>query len=173
MIESAAESPTTRQRTWAAYAAAVWAGAFAAVSLYWALGGMIGIDTLGGRIEELARSGGAAASLLGWGATVLKAAGVVFALALVRRWGRVFGRRPLLVAGWAATVVLIGYGGLTVGAELLVAVGVLVPPAGVDRYAFYWHLALWDPYFLLWGVLLGIAMRHYRLNTGPRRPRAR
>lgn len=161
------EPPTTRRRTWAAYAAAAWAGAFAAVSLYWALGGTAGIDTVGGEIEELARSGKAAASVLAWGATVAKVAGVVFALALVQRWGRVFPRRLMLVAGWAAVALLIGYGGLTVGAELLVAIRVVGPPAGIDWYALYWHLALWDPYFVLWGVLLGIAMRHYRLDTRP------
>jgi hypothetical protein len=41
----------------------VWAGVFAAISLYWALGGMIGIDTVGGQIEELVRSGDPAGSL--------------------------------------------------------------------------------------------------------------
>lgn len=158
------EQPTTRRhRTWAAYTAAWWAGLFAAVSLYWALGGMIGIDTVGGQIEELARKG--EGGVLAWGATVLKAAGVVFALALVQRWGRVFPRRLMLFAGWAGTAVLIGYGGVTVGTELLVVIGAVEPPVGIDWYAFYWHLAVWDPYFLIWGVLLGLATRHYQRDT--------
>jgi hypothetical protein len=163
------ERPTTRRRrTWAAYAAAWWAGVFAAVSLYWALGGMIGLDTVGGQIEELARKG--EGGVLAWGATVLKAAGVVFALALAQRWGRVFPRGLMLFAGWAGTAVLIGYAGMTVGTELLVVLGAIEPPAGIDWYAFYWHLAVWDPYFLVWGVLLGVAVRHYQVDTRvPRR----
>jgi uncharacterized protein DUF3995 len=157
---------TTRPRhTWAAYAAAVWAGVFAAISLYWALGGMIGLDTVGGEIEKLARAG--QGGVLAWGATLLKAAGVVFALALVQRWGRVFPRMLMLVAGWAATAVLIGYGGLTVGGELLVATGAVEAPAGIDWYALHWHLALWDPYFVVWGVLLGIATWQYKRNASP------
>jgi len=165
VTERHTERHTPQRRTWAAYAAAVWAGVFAAISLYWALGGMVGLDTVGGKIEELARSGDAAGSMLAWGATLLKVAGVVFALALVQRWGQVFPRALMLTAGWAGTVALIGYGGLTVGTELLVATGVVEPPAGIDWFAFYWHLALWDPYFLIWGVLLGIAVRQYQVGT--------
>lgn len=163
MEKRTTSQPATRRRTWAAYAAAVWAGVFAVVSLYWALGGLAGIDTVGGEIEKLARSGGGA--VLAWGAALLKVAGVVYALALVQRWGRVFPRALMLTGGWAGTAVLIGYGGLTVGTEILVAVGAVAPPAGIDWYAFYWHLALWDPYFLLWGVLLGIAVWHYQIDT--------
>ncbi len=160
------ERPGTRQRrTWAAHAAAVWAGVFAAISLYWALGGMVGIDTVGGQIAELARKG--EGGVLAWGATLLKVAGVLFALALVQRWGRVFPRGLMLTAGWAGTAVLIGYGGLTVVTELLVVIGAVDPPAGIDWYAFYWHLAVWDPYFVIWGVLLGVAVRHYQVDTRP------
>ena len=43
--------------TWAAYAAAVLAAVYALVSFYWAFGGMVGVGTLGGRLEEMARSG--------------------------------------------------------------------------------------------------------------------
>ena len=152
---------------WAAYGAAVWAGIFAAISLYWALGGMIGIDTVGGELADLARSGGAKAELLAWGVTVTKAAGVVFALALVRHWGRIFPRRLLLAAGWAGTALLVLYGGVLVGVELLVAVGIIDGASDMDYYAFYWHLALWDPYFLVWGVLLGIAVRQFQVATRP------
>jgi len=38
---------------WPAYAAAVWAGLFAAISLYRALGGMAGIATLAGRFVSI------------------------------------------------------------------------------------------------------------------------
>jgi hypothetical protein len=170
MTEQPTQRPGTRRRTWAAYAAAVWAGVFAVVSLYWALGGMAGIDTVGGEIEKLARAGEGGA--LAWGAALLKVAGVGYALALAQRWGRVFPRPLMLAGGWAGTAVLIGYGGLTVGTEVLVALDVVDPPAGIDWYAFYWHLALWDPYFLLWGVLLGIAVWHYQADTRARTPDA-
>ena len=44
------------ERTWPAYAAAV-AAVYALVSFYWAFGGTGGVGTLGGRLEEMARSG--------------------------------------------------------------------------------------------------------------------
>ncbi|WP_253862748.1 DUF3995 domain-containing protein [Prauserella halophila] len=165
MTEPAAR-PERGRPVWAAYASAVWGGLFAAISLYWALGGLIGIETVGGEIEKMARAG--EAGLLAWGATIVKTAGVVYSLALVQRWGRIFPRMLMLASGWAATVLLLGYGGVTVGTELLVATGVLDAPAAIDWYAFYWHLALWDPWFVLWGILLGIAVVHYQRAT--RRP---
>ncbi|WP_256789194.1 DUF3995 domain-containing protein [Frankia sp. AvcI1] len=142
------EAGLAERTTSAGYAAAVWAGLFALVSLYWALGGTAGIDTVGGPVEDLVRDGASTASALAWGAVVLKAAGVMFALALVQRWGRV------------STVLLVGYGGVIVWTELLVVVGVIDAAQDTDWYAFYWHLALWDPHFVVWGILLGIATRH-------------
>ncbi|MCG8914809.1 DUF3995 domain-containing protein [Actinokineospora sp. PR83] len=153
------------QKTWAAWASFWWAAVFALVSLYWALGGTLGIDTVGGAIADLVHSGDAAASALAWAAVVMKVAGMVFALALIQRWGRVFPRWLMLLGGWGGTVLLIGYGGAIVVTELLVVVGVIDAPASTDWYAFYWHLFLWDPYFVVWGVLLGIATAHYAKAT--------
>lgn len=154
-----------KQQTWAAYAAAAWAALFALISLYWALGGTIGIDTVGGAIADMAHAGDADALALAWGAVALKVAGVVFALALIQRWGRVFPRFLMLLGGWAGTVLLVGYGGVIVVTELLVVVDIVPAPAEIDWYAFYWHLALWDPYFIVWGILLGLATLHYARAT--------
>jgi Protein of unknown function (DUF3995) len=85
-----------RPRTaWAAYAACVLALLSAIPSFYWAAGGTIGLDTVGGAIEELARARDPAGVALGIGAGVLKVAGGVLALALVRPWGRRVPRRLL------------------------------------------------------------------------------
>ena len=73
---------------WAAYAACGVALAYAVVSFYWAFGGTAGVGTLGGRLEELGRSGDPAVLWLAGVAGVLKVAGAVLALALVRPWGR-------------------------------------------------------------------------------------
>jgi hypothetical protein len=53
-------------------------------SFYWAAGGTGGLDTVGGAIEELARARDPAGVALGIGAGVLKVAGAVLVLALVR-----------------------------------------------------------------------------------------
>src|SRR5712691_8749085 len=77
-----------RLARWAAYGAAVAAFAYAAVSLYWAAGGTAGLSTVGGPAEKMARSGGAAAVAVIVVTVLLKTAGGLLALAMVRPWGR-------------------------------------------------------------------------------------
>jgi uncharacterized protein DUF3995 len=113
------QPPITRPRAtaWAAYAACALALLSAVPSFYWALGGTAGLDTVGGAIEELGRAHDSRAVALGAAAGILKVAGGLLALALVRPWGRAVPRRLLLGVAWAASMVLTAYGGL------LVAVG--------------------------------------------------
>jgi hypothetical protein len=168
-------APPTRSRTtaWAAYAACALAWLYAVPSFYWALGGTAGLDTVGGRIEELGRAHDPAAVVLGAVAGVLKVAGGLLALALVRPWGRAVPRRLLLGAAWAASVVLTGYGGLLVVVGALVLTGVLIPAGPVDRTALRWHVLVWDLWFLVWGLLLGVAAWQFgRESPGRGRPLA-
>src|SRR5215218_9732206 len=122
-------APPTRSpaTAWAAYAACALALLYAVPSFYWALGGTAGLDTVGGAIEELGRSRDPAGVALGIGAGVLKVAGALLALALVRPWGRVIPRRLLGGAAWTASVVLTAYGGLLVVVGALVLTGVHQP----------------------------------------------
>src|SRR5919106_2581347 len=89
----------------AAYAVCALALLYAVPSFYWALGGTAGLDTVGGAIKELGRSRDPGGVALGVGAGVLKVAGGLLALALVRPWGRAIPRRLLLGAAWAASAV--------------------------------------------------------------------
>ncbi len=152
---------TTSLGVWAAYAAAACAFLFAAVSFYWAVGGTAGLDTLGGRIEELARARDPGMIALGWITGALKVFGGLLALALVRPWGRWFPRWMLLISAWGASAILALYGGVLVVSATLVVIGVVRPTVPVDWTALRWHLALWDSWFLVWGILLGLAARHY------------
>jgi hypothetical protein len=130
-------------------------------SFYWALGGTAGLDTVGGAIEELARTRDPAGIALGLGAGVLKVAGGLLALALVRPWGRAIPRRLLGGVAWSASVVLTCYGGLLVAVGAMVLTGLISPAGPVDRTALRWHVLLWDLWFLVWGLLLGVAAWQY------------
>lgn len=169
----------TRAGTAAAYGAAVLAFAYAALSLYWAAGGTALLATVGGTIEELARRGGLPAVALGSAATVLKVAGGLLALALARRWDRTITRRWLLAAAGIASVTLICYGAMQVTAGALVLSGALQPAGVVDHAALRWHVALWDMWFLVWGLLLAGATtaswrhRGRRMRSGQRCARRR
>jgi Protein of unknown function (DUF3995) len=162
--------PPTRPpaTAWAAYAACALALLYAVPSFYWALGGTAGLDTVGGAIEQLGRSRDPAGVALSIGAGVLKIAGALLALALVRPWSRAIPRRLLVGAAWAASAVLTAYGGLLVVVGALVLIGLVSPSGPVDRTALRWHVLLWDLWFLVWGLLLGVAAWHYGRESGSR-----
>ena len=149
----------------AAYAAAVVAFAYALVSLYWAVGGHRLVSTVGGYVAQFARQGGAVPVLLAVAATAAKVVGGLLALALVRPWGRVIPRRLLLAGATAVSVLLVGYGGLSVLLGALVLSGVIHPAGGVDRTALRWHVGVWDLWFLIWGILLALATVSYWRRT--------
>ncbi|MBO0901930.1 DUF3995 domain-containing protein [Cellulomonas sp. zg-ZUI199] len=150
---------------WVAWGAVVAAFAFAAVSLLWATGSTLGLDTLGGTVERLGRARDPALLSANAVALVLKVLGGVLALALVQPWGRRLPRRPLLSLGWAGAAVLVVYGVLQVTSVALVAAHVVVPDEVLSARALRWRLLLWEPWFLVWGVLLaGATLRHQRLR---------
>ena len=154
----------------AAYAAAVVAFAYALVSLYWAVGGHRLVSTVGGYVAQFARQGGAVPVLLALAATAAKVVGGLLALALVRPWGRVIPRRLLLAGATAVSVLLVGYGGLSVLLGALVLSGVIHPAGGVDRTALRWHAGVWDLWFLVWGILLALATVSYWRRTKGQAP---
>jgi len=141
--------------SWPGYAAAAVAFSFAAVTFYWSAGGMAGVSTLGGRFEEWAVARDPMIVTLLWFTGVLKVAGGMLALALVQPWGRRLPRRWLLLAAWSGAVLLTVYGVLQVTSVALVAFGVVTPCPPPDATVLWWRLLLWEPWFLLWGVLLG------------------
>jgi hypothetical protein len=143
------------------------AAGYAVVSFYWAFGGTAGIGTLGGRLEELGRVGDPVVLWLAGIAGVVKVAGAVLALALVRPWGRVVPPRVLRVAAWGGAVVLVGYGGLYVVVGVLALGGVVEVAGAGDRAALWWHVLVWDLWFLVWGVLLGMAAWRFGRRTDP------
>jgi Protein of unknown function (DUF3995) len=152
--------------SWAAYAACVLALLHAAVSFYWAGGGTAGLSTIGGTLEELGRAREPALIALMWFTGLLKVAAGLLALALVRPWGRAFPRRMLLAAAWGGAALLIVYGGLLTLGGVLVVASVIPAPAAADWTALRWHAFFWDPWFLLWGILLAAAAHRTKRSIG-------
>jgi hypothetical protein len=163
-------TPNTRplSRAWPGYAAAVLAFASAAVTLYWTLGGTRLLDTVGGSLEDLARDRSGGALALGIVVVLVKAVGGLLALALVRPWGARIGRRLLVLLGGAASALLVLYGGVYVLVGGLVLGGAIAPSQPVDRHGLRWHVFVWDLWFLLWGLALGLATWRYT-STARRR----
>ncbi len=103
-----------------------------------------------------------------WGMGGLAVFGALFALALVRPWGRVFPRW-MLVPAWVAAAGLTFWGLGYFYLEYFLAVGRVVSapeiaaqdahPAAI--WGFYWYGV-----FLVWGIALGAAARHYHRRSG-------
>src|SRR3990170_4827857 len=115
------------------------------------------MGTLGGDIERLARARDPVILAANWAAAVLKLAGGALALALVQPWGRRLPRRPLVVAARIGAVLLTVYGTVQLVGVLLAHVGVVEPATPVAPAVAYWRLLLWEPWFAVWGLLLGAA----------------
>src|SRR5258708_10717469 len=126
------------------------------MSVYCAVGGHALVSTIGVYVEQWARRGGALPVPVALAATLAKVAGGLLALALVRPWGRVVPRGWLLIGSAEASVLLVVYGGLNVLLGALVLSGVIHPTGSVDRTALRWHVGGWDPWFLVWGILLAL-----------------
>jgi Protein of unknown function (DUF3995) len=141
----------------AAHGAAVLAFGYAVVSLYWAVGGRGLLSTVGGYVQQLADRGGAGAVLVAVVVLLAKVAGGVLALALIRPSALPVSRRWLLTGAGAVSVLLVIYGAVNVAAGALVLSGAIHPAGSVDRTALRWHVAVWDLWFLVWGMLLAVA----------------
>jgi hypothetical protein len=130
----------------------------AGVSAYWTAGGTALLFTVGGQVEALARRGGTSALVLGTGTTAAKLAAVALSLSLVRPLGRRLARRLVTHAALAAGAVLTVYGSLQIVVGGLALLG-MAGGSPADPTALRWHVLFWDPWFLLWGLLLGTAAR--------------
>jgi len=138
--------------------AAVFVGLlYAAISVYWGLGGTWLLNTVGGSLQK--RAGDASVVVAVWAAVLLKAVAAVLPLQLVRPRGSPRQIRVIRVMTWIEAAVLTTYGfGLT-AVGLLVQAYVIHASATADHRALAWHAYLWDPWFLIWGLLVIGALR--------------
>lgn len=143
---------------------------FAGVTFYWAAGGMAGVHTLGGPIEKLAIARDAPFVTILWVTAILKVAGGVLAVALIRPWLRKVPRRWLVRAAWGAAVPLTLYGAIQTASVALVRFNIIIPSKPVASNVLWWRLLVWEPWFLLWGVLLGVAAWHVGRRPDAVRP---
>jgi Protein of unknown function (DUF3995) len=153
-------------RNRAAFAAALWALVFAAMSFYWAAGGTLGLETLGNEIEREAEAREPDTVALIWVTGALKVVGAALALALARRWSHAFLSRAVGWAGLAVGILLIVYALANFAQHGLMAAGAVDTPESLGASAVDWHLVLWDPFWLLGGVLFTAAAWRYRRAEG-------
>jgi uncharacterized membrane protein len=141
---------------------------YAAVSVYWGLGGTRLLDTVGGSLEEQGRAGNPGVMLAVWAAAVVKMIAAVLPLKALRGPSRPARDRAVWALAWAEAAILIVYGLVQTAAGLLVQADVVHASATADHRALAWHAYLWDPWFLIWGLLVAAALlrgRYRRSHT--------
>lgn len=148
---TAARGPQT-PKSWlmraSAYAACAWGLVFAAAHLYWLLGGTLGIP-LG-----LALFANKPLLVIDIIAIPLCIIAALLALALVQSWGRRFPWQWLLTAAWAACALFVVHAAPQIPDWVILALGrrtTALTPA--DRF----DLFLYEPWFLVGGILFGVA----------------
>ena len=129
---------------------------YAAISAYWAVGGKALLDTVEGVFEQAGRSGGWVASAALWLVVGIKVVAAGLPIGTVT-WPPPGGwRRLLRILAWMDAIVLTLYGLVLTTGDLLSITGLVGSAVGKNMTALTWHGFVWDPWFLIWG-LLGMA----------------
>jgi hypothetical protein len=154
-------SATSRQGTLPALAGLAVGLAYAAIVVYWAVGGRWLLNTVGISLSQPGQAGHLATLLAVWGAAAVKAVAAVLPLLAIGVWPRTANggpRRLARVLTWIEAAILTGYGLVLTASGLLVQGGVIEAVAHADRLALKWHAYLWDPWFLIWGLFVFLAL---------------
>jgi hypothetical protein len=149
-------------------ATAACTAAYGALKLYWALGGSAGLREAPlpqkAIQQALAREPSAVAGH--WISVGLAVVGIGAALASVHPWGCRLPR-------WVLIGPLSTLAALMILRAVLQAIGdcqrLLHGVSATSAHTARWDLALWSPYFLLWGVLWGVLVRRFVIRTRPDR----
>jgi len=143
-----------------AYAACGWGVVFAAAHLYWVLGGTLGLPP---GLSLFAKKPLLVIDII---AIPLCISAALLALALVRPWGWRFSRRVLLTAAWGGAALFVVHAAPAlpdwVGLALGLRTAALTP---MDRFSLF----LYEPWFLVGGILFGVAAWCYQRHSRDRR----
>jgi hypothetical protein len=103
-----------------------------------------------------------------WAAVALKAIAAFLPLVAVGslHWLPRGRERWLWRLTWIEALILTAYGLVLTATGLLVQSGVIAPARNADHRALRWHAYLWDPWFLVWGLLVTTALVQGRRRRG-------
>ena len=117
-------SATSRRGMLPALAGLVVGLAYAAISVYWAVGGRWLLNTVGISLSQPGQAGHLAALLAVWGAAAVKAVAALLPLLAIGVWPRTANgglRRLARVLTWIEAAILTGYGLVPTASGLLIA----------------------------------------------------
>ncbi|MFJ5197033.1 DUF3995 domain-containing protein [Streptomyces sp. NPDC088394] len=131
--------------------ACAWAVAFAVLHFFWALGGSWGLSVSAGPLAEERPGWFVTVGL--WGVGLLCLVGGVLGWLLARPRPRDRAGRMVRALGWCACAVLLVRG---ISVEVLL-IGTAGERLDVSPEQRLWTLLLWNPWFLVGGLVFGMA----------------
>jgi Protein of unknown function (DUF3995) len=140
------------------YLGCAWCVLFAAVHVFWAVGGQAGLASSAG--TDLAARRPVSFVVFGlWGTALLCLLGAVFCVGLSVRQPDGGWRRSIVILGLLAGVVLLARGLLL---EVILLTGAGGIGSSVGPVEKHWSLILWNPWFAAGGLLLILATRQFQ-----------
>ena len=138
-----------RRNYWFITLGIIWTVIFAGMSFYWAMGGMLGVRSLGGAIYEMSLNPEPSFVTMLWLTGFIKLFGVVLLLMLLVQWKKHLITPMLYYLAKFAGVFLFLYGFLNFITIALSAFNIL----DFDLDPTFWRLAFWEPFWMAGGVL--------------------
>jgi len=120
------------------------------MSFYWALGGMVGVKSLGGSIYNHALKREASFIAIVWITGFMKLGGGLFLLLLLKDWPNKIHRIFYFIALIGGSFLFL-YGLANFITLSLAFTGLL--SMEIEGYALIWRLFFWEPFWMLGGVL--------------------
>lgn len=139
-----------------------WGTLFGLWNLSWSLGGEVGLDLLAESLQEDARAGETSLLIVNTVGGLGKIAIGLLALGTISAWGRLIPRTLHLGLLYVGGVLLILYGGANWTQMLLAETGAIAVPESVGESQVRWYLILWEPLWLVGGVLMILTAEAYR-----------
>ncbi|MFD9210077.1 DUF3995 domain-containing protein [Streptomyces sioyaensis] len=141
--------------------ACTWAVAFAVLHFYWALGGSRGLSVSAGPLAEERPGWFVAVGL--WGVGILCLVGGALGWRLARPRSRGLAGRAVTALGWGVCAVLLVR---AISVEVLLMADATGQETAVSPAQRLWTLVLWNPWFLVGGLVFGLAAREYGRAAG-------
>jgi hypothetical protein len=167
-LSSHSQQPRPQGLAWSGYAVFIWSIAYMLPHLYWALGGTFGLSLLKPSVLELPQW-----EMINWVASVFLTAAGFLGIAFIYLRKRGFLSWFLLFIALTGCSLATSHGVYGIINRILQIAGVAELESGpfnVNEHAYVvWDLILFEPWFMIEGILLGLSGWYYLDKLSHRR----
>ncbi|MCK0471109.1 DUF3995 domain-containing protein [Halalkalibacter sp. APA_J-10(15)] len=139
----------------------VWTVIFSGMSFYWAMGGMIGVRSLGGSIYEMSLDPSPSFVAVVWLSGFIKLLGVIVLSMLFVQWKKLIIIKILYYITKGVGIFLFLYGFLNFVTITLSAFAIL--DFDLENDATFWRLTFWEPFWMIGGIFYFFSVKKSKL----------